>query len=103
MRRYVRLLDAPLGNDGMTLHDVLAGQPAVDLTFEGFKDLRLIELLGSLTADERAVAMWHSRRGITNWVEAAMAAGPADRTSPLLAPTSRWPHASSNPRCSPWP
>ncbi|MFB6482025.1 hypothetical protein ACFCXF_30785 [Streptomyces virginiae] len=74
-REYVRLLDAPLGDDGMTLHDVLAGQPAVDLAFEGFEDPRLIEILGTLSADERAVAMWHSRRGITNWVEAAMAAG----------------------------
>ncbi|WP_327740518.1 hypothetical protein OG749_46525 (plasmid) [Streptomyces nojiriensis] len=73
-REYVRLLDAPLSN-GMTLHDVLSEQPAVDLGFEGFEDSRLIEILETLSPDEQAVAMWRSRRGITNWPEAAIAAG----------------------------
>ncbi|MGV9706029.1 hypothetical protein [Streptomyces sp. NPDC003483] len=74
---YVRLLDAPLGH-GMTLHDVLCGQPAIDLSLEGFEDPRLIEILENLSTDEREVAMWRSRRGITNWAEAAMAAGVPD-------------------------
>ncbi|MFD9484696.1 hypothetical protein ACFWBX_11955 [Streptomyces sp. NPDC059991] len=73
-RQYVRLLDAPLGH-GMTLYDVLSGQPAMDLSFEGFEDPRLIEILETLSTDERAVVMWRSHRGITSWVEAAMAAG----------------------------
>ena len=73
-REYVRLLDAPLSN-GMTLHDVLSGEPAMDLAFEGFEDPRLIEILETLSTDERAVVMCRSRRGITSWPEAAMAAG----------------------------
>ncbi|MFD5518687.1 hypothetical protein [Streptomyces sp. NPDC127066] len=73
-KEYVRLLDAPFGR-GMTLYDVLSGQPAIDLSFEGFEDSRLIEILQALSMDERAVAMWRSRRGITNWAEAATAAG----------------------------
>ncbi|MFD8413945.1 hypothetical protein ACFV2Q_19665 [Streptomyces sp. NPDC059650] len=73
-REYVRLLDAPCGN-GMTLHDVLSGQPAVDLSFEGFEDPRLIKILEALSPDERAVAMCRSRSGITSWPEAAVAAG----------------------------
>lgn len=64
----MRLLDTPLGDDGMTLHVVLAGQPAVDLAFEGFEDSRLIEILGTLSADELTVAVWRSRRGITGFV-----------------------------------
>ncbi|MFI1409606.1 hypothetical protein ACH4Y0_06715 [Streptomyces sp. NPDC020707] len=73
-REYVRLLDAPLSH-GMTLHDVLSGQPAIDLSFDGFEDSRLIEILETLSTDERAVVMWRSRHGITSWAEAAMAAG----------------------------
>ncbi|MCW8103021.1 hypothetical protein [Streptomyces tauricus] len=76
-REYVQLLDAPLGH-GMTFHDVLCGQPATDLSFEGFEDPRLNTILETLTADEQAVALWRSRDGITNWVEAAMAAGVPD-------------------------
>lgn len=74
-REYVRLLDAPLGQHGMTLYDVLSGQPTIDLSFAGFEDPRLIEILETLSPDERAVAMWRSRHGITSWPEAAMAAG----------------------------
>ncbi|MER5890444.1 hypothetical protein ABT160_42010 [Streptomyces sp. NPDC001941] len=73
-REYVRMLDAPCGN-GMTLHDVLTAQPAIDPSFEGFEDLRLVEILQALSPDERAVAMYRSHRGITSWPEAAMAAG----------------------------
>ncbi|ROQ26019.1 hypothetical protein EDD98_5602 [Streptomyces sp. PanSC19] len=73
-RQKVRLLDTPLG-EGMTLYDVLSEQPADDLTFEGFEDPRLIQILKALTTDEREVVMCRSLRGITNWPEAAMAAG----------------------------
>ncbi|MFJ5142783.1 hypothetical protein [Streptomyces sp. NPDC088707] len=73
-REYVRLLDAPLSH-GMTLYDVLSGQPATDLSFEGFEDSRLIQILEALSIDDREVVMWRSRRGITSWAEAAAAAG----------------------------
>ncbi|WP_411119912.1 hypothetical protein [Streptomyces sp. 058-1L] len=72
--KYVRLLDTPLGG-GTTLYDVLSEQAAIDLSFEGFEDSRLIQILEALTTDEREVVVWRSRRGITSWPEAAMAAG----------------------------
>ncbi|MGA5872291.1 hypothetical protein [Streptomyces cinereoruber] len=71
--KRVRLLDTPIG-DGITLYDVLSGQPATDFSFEGFADSRLIEILDSLSTDERAVFTSRSRHGVTNWAEAAMAA-----------------------------
>ncbi|MER5966819.1 hypothetical protein [Streptomyces sp. NPDC002057] len=73
-RQKVRLLDTPLG-EGMTLYDVLSEQPADDLPFEGFEDQRLISIMEALTTDEREVFLCRSLRGVTNWPEAAMAAG----------------------------
>ncbi|MFD6282132.1 hypothetical protein ACFWFI_42240 [Streptomyces sp. NPDC060209] len=73
-RVRVRLLDAPLG-DGMTLYDVLSGQPAADTDFEGFDDPRLIEILNALSEQEQAVAIARSRPGVNNWPEAARVAG----------------------------
>jgi hypothetical protein len=70
----VRLLDAPLG-DGMTLYDVLSGQPADDTRFEGFGDPRLIQILNALSEKEQVVAIARSRPGVTSWPEAARVAG----------------------------
>jgi hypothetical protein len=70
----VRLLDAPLG-DGMTLYDVLSGQPAVDRDFEGFDDPRLIQILNALSEEEQAVTVARSRHGVNSWPEAARVAG----------------------------
>ncbi|MFF7251533.1 hypothetical protein ACFZBU_47680 [Embleya sp. NPDC008237] len=73
-RQNVRLLDAPLG-DGMTLYDVLSGQPSVDSGFEGFDDLRLIAILKALSEEEQMVTIARSRPGVANWFEAARVAG----------------------------
>jgi hypothetical protein len=73
-QEHVRLLDAPLG-DGMTLYDVLAGQPAADTGFEGFDDPRLIKILDGLSEQEQAVTVARSRPGVTSWPEAAQVAG----------------------------
>ncbi|MFD3931759.1 hypothetical protein [Streptomyces sp. NPDC058614] len=70
----VRLLDAPIG-DGMTLYDVLSGQPAADSGFEGFDDLRLIEILKTLSEEEQMVTIARSRPGVASWPEAARVAG----------------------------
>ncbi|MEU2393427.1 hypothetical protein [Streptomyces sp. NPDC007369] len=70
----MRLLDAPLG-DGMTLYDVLAGQPAADTGFEGFEDPRLIQILNALSEEEQAVTIARSRPGVASWPEAARVAG----------------------------
>ncbi|MFJ6015175.1 hypothetical protein [Streptomyces sp. NPDC092952] len=74
-RQQVRLLDAPLG-DGMTLYDVLSGQPADDdARFEGFDDPRLIRILNALSEEEQMVTIARSRPGVTSWPEAARLAG----------------------------
>ncbi|WP_406113115.1 hypothetical protein [Kitasatospora purpeofusca] len=73
-REHVRLLDAPLG-DGMTLYDVLSGQPTADTCFEGFGDPRLIAIMDSLSEKERAVTIARSRPGVSSWPEAARVAG----------------------------
>ncbi|MFF4874225.1 hypothetical protein [Streptomyces sp. NPDC000961] len=73
-RAHVQLLDTPLG-DGMTLYDVLSGQPAADSSFEGFDDLRLIQILNALSEEERRVTIARSRRGVASWPEAARVAG----------------------------
>ncbi|WP_331726193.1 hypothetical protein [Streptomyces sp. NBC_01276] len=57
------------------LYDVLSGQPAADSGFEGFNDLRLIEILKNLTEEERVVAIARSRPGVASWPEAARIAG----------------------------
>ncbi|MEW2079144.1 hypothetical protein AB0941_37150 [Streptomyces sp. NPDC013433] len=73
-RERVRLLDAPLG-DGMTLYDVLSGQPAADTSFEGFDDPRLIEIVDALSEEDQAVTIARSRPGVNSWPEAARVAG----------------------------
>lgn len=73
-RGYVRLLDTPFG-EGMTLYDVLSAPPSDDPSFEGFEDDRLIEILKDLSEEERMVVIARSHRGVTNWPEAARAAG----------------------------
>lgn len=73
-RERVRLLDAPLG-DGMTLYDVLSGQPATDTYFEGFDDPRLIKILNALSEEEQVVTIARSRLGVNSWSEAARVAG----------------------------
>ncbi|WP_333773361.1 hypothetical protein [Streptomyces sp. IBSBF 3136] len=73
-RERVRLLDAPLG-DGMTLYDVLSGQPAADTGFEGFDDPRLVQILEALSEKEQAVTMARSRPGVNSWPEAARVVG----------------------------
>ncbi|MFJ7341976.1 hypothetical protein ACIQU3_16990 [Streptomyces sp. NPDC101110] len=73
-RERVRLLDAPLG-DGMTLYDVLSGQPGADTSFEGFDDPRLIEILDALSEEDQAVTIARSRPGVNSWPEAARVAG----------------------------
>ncbi|MFC8784933.1 hypothetical protein [Streptomyces nigra] len=72
------LLDTPLG-DGLTLYDLVCGQASVGPGLEaGFEDSRLIEILKALSPAERAVTLALGARGVTTWVEAAMAAGAAE-------------------------
>lgn len=76
-RSRLLLLDTPLG-DGLTLYDLVAGEAAdagVDTCFE---DPRLIEILNALSPAELKVTLALASPGVTNWPEAAMAAGAAE-------------------------
>ncbi|MFF0416284.1 hypothetical protein ACFYUY_38380 [Kitasatospora sp. NPDC004745] len=80
-RKRLLLLDTPLG-DGLTLHDLVAGQAADSAPAEDcFEDHRLRAVLAVLSPDERAVALALAYSGVGTWAEAAAAAGvaqPAD-------------------------
>ncbi|MER7568343.1 hypothetical protein ABTZ93_36100 [Streptomyces sp. NPDC097941] len=68
----LRSLDYSIGDDGMTVHDLVTGGPDLCEALTGAlpDDPRIAAVLAKLTPAERAVAMaWANRR--TDWAEAA--------------------------------
>jgi len=78
--RRVLLLDTPLGSNGLTLHDLVAGSPAPEEAALGTvpDDPRLAAVLNSLDPQERRVALAFAHWQPNSWAEAAALTGAAD-------------------------